>query len=138
MRRAPRRSILGAQANALAGHPEKATSFANRALRLSPFDPLAFQAHMALGEAALLEARYEDAAACFARAAQANANFSTAYFFQAIALALAGRVEEAQPFVRRGLELEPGFRIRMFFELGLAPALAERLAEGARLLGLPE
>ena len=129
---------LGAQANALAGHPETATSFANRALRLSPFDPLAFEAHMALGEAALLEARYDDAASCFARAAQANTNFSTAYLFQAIALALAGREEEAQPLVRRGLELEPGFRIRMFFELGLAPALAERLAEGSRLLGLPE
>ena len=129
---------LGAQANALAGHPAKAISFANRALRLSPFDPLAFQAHMALGEAALLEARYDDAASCFARAAQANTNFSTAYFCQAIALALAGRVEEAEPLVRRGLELEPGFRIRMFFELGLAPALAERLAEGSRLLGLPE
>ena len=93
---------------------------------------------MALGEAALLEARYDDAASCFARAAQANTNFSTAYFYQAIALALAGRAEEAKPLVRRGLELEPGFRIRMFFELGLAPALAEKMAEGARLLGLPE
>jgi TolB-like protein/tetratricopeptide (TPR) repeat protein len=129
---------LGAQANALAGRTEKATAFANRALRLSPFDPQAFQAHMALGEAAILEARYEDAAPCFARAAQTNTNFSTAYVNQAIALALAGRVEDAHPFVRRGLEIEPGFRIRMFFELGLAPVLAEKLADGARLLGLPE
>ena len=83
-------------------------------------------------------ARYDDAALNFARAAQANTNFSTAYLFQAIALALAGRGEEAEAPVRRGLDLEPGFRIRMFFELGLAPALAEKLAEGARLLGLPE
>ena len=129
---------LGAQAYALAGHPGMATSFADRALRLSPFDPLAFQAHMALGEAALQEARYEDAPSCFARAAQANTNFSTAYFFQAMAMALAGHVAEAAPSIRRGLELEPGFHTRMFFELGLAPALAERLAEGSRLLGLPE
>ena len=72
------------------------------------------------------------------QAAQTNTNFSTAYFFQAIALALAGRKEEAQPFFRRGLELEPGFRIRLFFEHGLGPALAEKLVEGSRLLGLPE
>ena len=129
---------LGAQAHAMAGHPEIAASLANRALRLSPFDPLAFEAHMALGEGALQEERYGDAAACFARAAQANASFSSAYFFQAIALAWAGREAEAQPLVRRGLELEPGFQIRLFFEHGLAPALAEKLVKGSRLLGLPE
>jgi tetratricopeptide (TPR) repeat protein len=129
---------LGAQAHGLGGHPETATSFANHALRLSPFDPLAFQAHMALGEAAILEARYEDAAACFGGAAQTNTNFSTAYLFQAIALALAGRREEAMPSVRRGLELEPSFSIRLFLVHGMAPALAERLIEGSRLLGLPE
>jgi hypothetical protein len=36
------------------------------------------------------------------------------------------------------LEIEPGFRIRLFIELEMPPALAEKLAEGARLLGLPE
>ena len=51
---------LGAQANGLAGSPETAMSFADRALRLSPFDPLAFEAHLALGEAALQDERYED------------------------------------------------------------------------------
>jgi adenylate cyclase len=129
---------LGAQANATAGHVAKAISLAHRALRLSPFDPLAFEAHMALGETALLESRYDDAALNFARAAQTNTNFSTAYLNHAIALSLAGRGAEAEAPVRRGLEIEPGFRIRMFFELGLTPALAEKLAEGARLLGLPE
>ena len=69
-----------------------------------------------MGYAALQEARHDDAASCFAMAAQTNTNFSTAYLFQAIALALAGRKEEAQPFLRRGLELEPGFRIQLFFE----------------------
>jgi TolB-like protein len=129
---------LGAQAHAIAGHPEAAIAFANRALRLSPFDPLAFEAHIALGAAAVQQARHDDAAACFARATQANANFSTSYFFQAIALALAGRKEEALPLVRRGYELEPNFRIRLFFEHGLAPALLSKVVEGAHLLGLPD
>jgi tetratricopeptide (TPR) repeat protein len=93
---------------------------------------------MALGVSALQEARYEDAAPHFGRAAQSNANFSTAYFFHAIALALAGRKEEARPFLHRGLELEPSFSSRLFFEHGLAPALVARLAEGSRLLGLAD
>ena len=91
---------------------------------------------MALGEAALQEKRYDESAACFARAGQASTNFSTAYFFQAIALALAGRNDEARLCVDRGVQLEPGFRIRLFYEHGLAPALADRLVEGAKLLGL--
>ena len=129
---------LGAQAHGLSGRTATAISFANRALRLSPFDPLAFEAHMALGEAALRETRFLDAAQGFAKAAQSSPNFSSAYFFQAIALALAGREEEARPLIRRGLELEPGFRIRLIHEHGLAPGLVEKLVEGARLLGLPE
>jgi Flp pilus assembly protein TadD len=93
---------------------------------------------MALGEAAFLDERYEEAASCFARAAQSNPNFSTAYFCRAYALALEGRVEEARPWANRGLELEPGYQIRMFFQWGIAPMLVEKLVKGARLLGLPE
>src|SRR5271166_1804487 len=39
----------GWMAHAFADHPETAAAFANRALRLSPFDTSAFEAHMALG-----------------------------------------------------------------------------------------
>jgi adenylate cyclase len=128
---------LAAQAHALLGRAETATSFANRALRLSPFDSLAFQAHMALGESALIEGRLDDAALSFAKAAQTNPNFSTAYLFEAIALALAGRLNDARPVARRGIELEPGFDPRVFSEHGLAPALIEKLTEGLSLLDLP-
>jgi adenylate cyclase len=68
---------------------------------------------------------------------QANSRLSSLYFFEATALALAGRVEAARPLVRRGLELEPGFRLRFFFEL-IAPEIADKFVEGGRLLGLPE
>jgi TolB-like protein len=74
--------FLGAQGNALAGRSEPAAAFASRALRLSPFDPLAFEAHLALGEAALQDGRYDDAASCFASAARAKPNFSTAHIFR--------------------------------------------------------
>jgi len=127
---------LGAQAHALAGDAAEAMALADRALWLNPFDPLAFQAHMALGEAALLDDRHDDAAACFARAAQAKPNFSSAHLFQGIALALAGRAAQGRPRARCGLALEPGFRTRLFVEHGLAQPLREQLARGSRLLGL--
>ncbi len=44
---------FGALIYAFAGRPAAAVSNANRALRLSPFDPAIFQAHLALGLAAL-------------------------------------------------------------------------------------
>jgi adenylate cyclase len=128
---------LSGLAHAIAGHGATAAALASRALRLSPLDPLAFEAHLAFGNTALQEARYDDAAACFARAALTNSNFSTAYFFRAIALSLAGRAEEARPCARRGLDLEPAFRTRMGFEIGMAPELARQFAEGGRRLGLP-
>jgi adenylate cyclase len=129
----------GAIINASSGNSAVATAFANRALRLSPFDPVAFAAHGALGHVAFAEARYDQAASCYAKALQANPRFSLYYFLQAVALALAGRVEEARPIVRQGLEINPGFRRREVFEHPLLhQPLADKFMEGARLLGLPE
>jgi len=127
----------GALIYAFAGHPAVAISNANRALRLSPFDPAASQAHLALGLAGVQEARYGEAASHFARAVQAMSHFGFLYICQAEALALAGRLEEARPIARRGLELFP-FRISMIAAYGLPPALVDKLTEGARLAELPE
>jgi adenylate cyclase len=128
----------GALVNAFADRPKAVALHANRALRLSPFDPKAFEAHLALGMAAVSEGRYDEAAACFARGSETNPDHSVMPFFHAIALALAGRAEDAIPSVRRGFALEPGFRIRIFSEFGMAPALAKAFSNGARLLGLRE
>jgi adenylate cyclase len=129
---------LGANIHALSGNSAAATSLANRALRLSPFDPWTFAAYLALGVAAIQEARYDEAASFVATGLQANSRFSSLYFMQAIALALAGRLEEAKPILRLGLELEPGFRLGVVAELGYTPAFIEKFAEGGRVLGLPE
>ncbi len=129
---------FGAHIYAFNGDPAAVSTHAKRALRLSPFDPFSYEAHNALGLAAIQEARYGEAASNFANAVQANTRFSTLYFFQAVALALGGRLEEAKKIVRRALELEPGFRNRFFLDIGLVPAIADKLVEGAHLLGLPD
>ncbi len=129
---------FGAHIYAFNGDPAAVSTHAKRALRLSPFDQFSYEAHNALGLAAIQEARYGEAASNFANAVQANTRFSTLYFFQAVALALGGRLEEAKKIVRRALELEPGFRNRFFLDIGLVPAIADKLVEGAHLLGLPD
>jgi TolB-like protein/class 3 adenylate cyclase/Tfp pilus assembly protein PilF len=129
---------FGAYIHAVSGSPATATTHADRALRLSPFDPFAFMAHAALGAAAVQAGQYDEAASHFARAVQANPRFSTLHFFQLASLALAGRKEEARSIVQRLLELEPGFRLGVLFEVGMVQAVADRFAEGARMLGLPE
>ena len=117
---------------------DAAVASANRALRLSPLDPFVYFAYGALGHAAIQEGRHGDAAESFAKAVQASPRFSTVYLFHAASLALAGRQEEARPVVARLLELEPGFRSRVIFEYGYVRELMDKLAEGARLLALPE
>jgi len=129
---------FGALIYAFNGKPAAATAHADRALQLSPFDPLAFQAHVALGFVALLEARYDQAASHYARAVHGSPRFGVLYFNQAIALALAGRLQEATPIVRRGLELQPDFRTRVYAESGVTPELIVKVMTGARLLGLPD
>jgi tetratricopeptide (TPR) repeat protein len=124
--------------NAYANSASEVMTLAARALRLSPFDPLALEAHQAMAMVAIGQANYDEAASCFARVPQINPRYSTGYFSHAIALALAGRQEEAEQPLRRGLELEPGFRARLFSEQGIAQTITDRLVQGARLLGLPD
>jgi TolB-like protein len=128
----------GAIIHASSGNFAAVTAHANRALRLSPFDPLAFLAHIALGHVALVEGHYDEAASHYAKAVLASPRFSIAYFCQAIALALAGRVEEAGPIVRQLLELNPSFRSSKVFDYTVVGTFAARIIEGARILGLPE
>ena len=65
---------LGAFLYASRGHSVTGTTYAQRALRLSPFDPLAYHAHLALTFAAIQEERYDDAAAHGAKLAQVSPN----------------------------------------------------------------
>jgi adenylate cyclase len=132
---------FGAHIHAVSGDSLTAEDYANRALRLSPFDSFGFMAHWALGIARLREERYAEAATCLAKAVQLNPRFSALYAFQATVLALAGRIEAAQSAARRLLELEPGFRTQPLvatYGAYALPGIVERFATGARQAGLPE
>jgi adenylate cyclase len=129
---------FGAQLYAWSGDSVRGAEYARRALRLSPFDPLLYAAHLALGIAALQEERYEETASWWGKCAEANPKFGMIVIGQAQALALAGRIQEARAVFARGMELEPSASIRTIRELGYVPALEEKMIRGARMLGLPE
>ena len=67
--------FFGAQLYAWSGDPVTATAYAQRALRLSPFDPLVYVAHIALAVAAFQEERYDEAAAYWAKCARIHSQF---------------------------------------------------------------
>ncbi len=128
---------LGAMTNAFSGHPKAAEALADRAIQLSPFDLLTYQAHFARGFAAMQERRFAHAAVQFQKALEANPYLSSIYFCGAIALAMGGQIEAARALAHRGFQLEPGFRLRLFVEL-MVREVGDAFAEGGRLLNLQE
>jgi adenylate cyclase len=128
---------LAAAASSFSGRSGPAMDYAKRALRLSPFDLLVSVGRTAQGIASVQEQRYDDAANYHELSVQANPTLSSFRFFSACAHALARELEAARALARQGLEMEPGFRLRFFYEL-LRGDIADRYAEGGRLLGLPD
>jgi tetratricopeptide (TPR) repeat protein len=131
----------GAHVHAWSGDTALAEDYANRALRLSPFDPLSYEGHVALGAVRMREGRYQDAASHFGKAAQENPRFSAMYALHAAALALAGRVEDAKAVARRLLEVHPTFRLGPFQEFAarfVEKRMYESLSAGFHQAGLPE
>jgi TolB-like protein/tetratricopeptide (TPR) repeat protein len=122
----------------LAGNSAAATEHAERALRLSPFDLLAWVAPYALGVVAVHEARYGEAASWFAKSVQANSSSGVLLYLKACTLALAGRVDEGKATAQQAVGISPALRVQFFSETGMAQSIADKFAEGARLLGLPE
>ena len=86
--------FFGAHVYAWSGHPTIGTAYAHRALRLSPFDPLAFHVDLALAYAALQEGRYGESAAYWGKCAQGHPDLGMFVIGQAQMLALAGRMRE--------------------------------------------
>ena len=128
---------FGAELNAWSGQPRTGTTYAHRALRLSPFDPLTYIGHLAFAIAALDEGRYDKSATWWAKCSQANPDFGGFVMGQAVALALAGRMDEARSACARARELEPGLSVRSARELGYAAEIEAKLVQAHRLFGSP-
>lgn len=80
---------------------------AERAIRLSPFDPLLYLPYIGLAYAHFAAGRFGEAAEAANRAAQSNPRFTMRYVLHAAALAKAGDDEGARIVLDRLRGLEP-------------------------------
>jgi adenylate cyclase len=130
--------FMGSNVQAFAGNAERAIEWAERALRVSPIDRLAYVPHIALALAFILQGRYEEAANAARRSVQSNPEFSVSHSLLAAALAKLGRMEAARSEAEKVLTLQRSFGARKFLAaVDAVPVLAEQLADAWHQVGLP-
>jgi adenylate cyclase len=96
------------------GDGPRAIDDINRAMALSPYDPLMYAYSTAAGMAYLADEQYERAVEYAHRSIHENRSYTSAYRLLVIALVLAGRDAEAQSHAYQLLKLEPGLTVDRF------------------------
>jgi adenylate cyclase len=121
----------------IAGLPEEAIRSFERAMRMSPVDPLLHRAFVGMGFAFIELRRFDEAIVAGKKAQRHNPSFSAAYRCLASAFAHLGRNAEARDAAARLLEVDPAFTISVYIARG-GQANSKLLIEGLRKAGLPE
>jgi TolB-like protein/DNA-binding SARP family transcriptional activator len=101
-------------AQAWIGNGSRAVEEINKAMALSPYDPLMYAYSGNAAMAYLADGQYERAIECALRSLRENRTYTAAYRLLVMALVLAGREEEARASARRLLDLEPGLTVAGF------------------------
>jgi TolB-like protein/DNA-binding SARP family transcriptional activator len=101
-------------AHAWMGNGSRAIEEINKAMALSPYDPLMYAYSGNAGMAYLADGQYERAIECGLRSLRQNRTYTHAYRLLVMALVLAGRADEAHASARRLLDLEPGLTVAGF------------------------
>src|SRR5580692_5738001 len=119
--------------------PERAIANFERALRLSPIDPMNFNNYVGLGSAHEIAEEYDKAAAFYRRALEERPNAGWIYRNLASALSGAGRVEEAKHAFAEMMRNYPDLTVAKFKQaMVFSTVPLNRMAENLRKLGLPD
>jgi TolB-like protein len=121
--------------------PEAAIQSLDRALRLSPFDPLGYYTTGGLALVHLSTRRFETAIEWADRALHDNPRLLFVKQTKTLALAYLDRLDEARAEVARILAMHPKQTIASFREMhepSMVPELVDFYVAGLRLAGLPE
>jgi adenylate cyclase len=121
----------------IAGLPEEAIQSFERAIRMSPIDPLLHRAFTGMGMALIELRRFDEAIVAGKRAQHQNPSYPSAYRCLTSAFTHLGRGAEAREAATRLLERDPAFTISACIARG-GQANAKLLIEGLRKAGLPE
>ncbi|WP_108523091.1 adenylate/guanylate cyclase domain-containing protein [Bradyrhizobium algeriense] len=130
---------MSAFARVWLGEPELAIAHAQRAVRLSPRDPLIHQMYTAIGNAHFVSGRYEEAAASALAALQVDPDYQPGLRLGAAACGKLGRIGEANRMIFHLRELFPDITLSALKDL--LPYRSDHLAahlDGLRKAGLPE
>ena len=131
--------LWSAAAHAWMGNGPLAIDEINKAMALSPYDPLMYAYSTIAGMAYLADSQYERAIECALRSLRENRTYTSAYRLLVIALALAGREEEARASARGLLELEAGLTVAGFRQRypGSASPQADLFCDALATAGVP-
>lgn len=122
-----------------ADQPQKAIEHFERALRLSPIDPMNFNNYAGLASAHEILQDYDNAAALYRRALLERPNASWIYRNLASSLSGSGRIDEARQAFAEMLRSYPGLTISKFKQaMVFSGTTLDRMAENLRKLGLPD
>lgn len=106
--------LWSAAAHAWIGDGRRAVEQINRAIALSPFDPLMYAYSGIAGVAYLADGQFERAIECGLRCMRENRSYTTAYKLLTVALVLAGRELEARSPAHQLVKLDPSFTVERF------------------------
>jgi adenylate cyclase len=132
--------VLGFDAltRCVCGAYDEAIAHAEKAIRLSPLEPLIFYAEFALSLACLLTDRSDEAVANASKSLEVNRSFAFTHCVLALGLMRLGRRDEAAAAGRRLLELAPSFSIGTLRKIRFAGEQQMRAnVELLRSLGIP-
>jgi len=116
--------VLGfdAMTRCLCGVYDKAIEHAEKALHLSPLEPLVYHAASALALACLFTGRNEEAVTHARKAIEGNRNFAFPYCVLALGCIRLGQREEAAQVIRRLIGAAPSFRLGALRRIRFADA----------------
>jgi adenylate cyclase len=119
--------------------PQLAIEKFERALRLSPLDPMNFNNYVGIGAAHEVAQDYDKAAALFRRALEERPHAMWIYRSLAAVLSGAGRMEEAKAAYAQMLRNYPDLTASKFRQaMVFSPATLDRMIDNLRKLGLPD
>jgi adenylate cyclase len=119
--------------------PQKAIGNFERALRLSPIDPMNFNNYVGIGSSHEVAQEYDKAALFYRRALEERPNASWIYRHLASSLSGGGRIEEAKQALAEMMRYYPDLTVSKFKQaMVFSNATMDRVADNLRKLGLPD
>jgi adenylate cyclase len=125
--------------NVYSDRPDEAKVHFEKAIRLSPLDPINFNNLVGLASAHQVAGDDAGAAALYIRALEERPNAVWVHRNLASALVGAGRLDEAKASLAKIMAAYPNYSIRKYREaMVFTPRMLDRMSEQMRQLGLPE